>query len=308
MLSRIAESLFWIGRYIERAEATARILDVHLQLLVEDPVLDRDATCQSLLAAMAVGHDGPADVDEVLRSLLTDSQQPSAIAYALTMARDNARRSREIVSTELWEALNTTHLQVADGQLASMRPADAFRLVRERANMIAALADNTQSHDDGWQFIRLGRMIERVDMTARVILMTTYGTGSAASWQVTLRACGAAHAFTRIYRASESPRSAAEFLLQDRLFPRSVRYSLNEAATCLEELNPKQYRTGFSGDARRIVGQALAQLEYRSISDLLGDVAREMESLQRVCAQATEAVSKRYFEGALPPEWIRGES
>lgn len=308
MLSRIAESLFWIGRYIERAEATARILDVHLQLLVEDPVLDRDATCQSLLAAMAVGHDGPADVDEVLRYLLTDSQQPSAIAYALTMARDNARRSREIVSTELWEALNTTHLQVADGQLASMRPADAFRLVRERANMIAALADNTQSHDDGWQFIRLGRMIERVDMTARVILMTTYGTGSAASWQVTLRACGAAHAFTRIYRASESPRSAAEFLLQDRLFPRSVRYSLNEAATCLEELNPKQHRTGFSGDARRIVGQALAQLEYRSISDLLGDVAREMESLQRVCAQATEAVSKRYFEGALPPEWIRGES
>ncbi|GAA3679512.1 alpha-E domain-containing protein [Yimella sp. RIT 621] len=308
MLSRIAESLFWIGRYIERAEATARILDVHLQLLVEDPVLDRDATCQSLLAAMAVGHDGPADVDEVLRYLLTDSQQPSAIAYALTMARDNARRSREIVSTELWEALNTTHLQVADGQLASMRPADAFRLVRERANMIAALADNTQSHDDGWQFIRLGRMIERVDMTARVILMTTYGTGSAASWQVTLRACGAAHAFTRIYRASESPRSAAEFLLQDRLFPRSVRYSLNEAATCLEELNPKQHRTGFSGDARRIVGQALAQLEYRSISDLLGDVASEMESLQRVCAQATEAVSKRYFEGALPPEWIRGES
>ncbi|MCG8656342.1 alpha-E domain-containing protein [Yimella sp. NH-Cas1] len=308
MLSRIAESLFWIGRYIERAEATARILDVHLQLLVEDPVLDRDATCQSLLAAMAVGHDGPADVDEVLRYLLTDSQQPSAIAYALTMARDNARRSREIVSTELWEALNTTHLQVADGQLAAMRPADAFRLVRERANMIAALADNTQSHDDGWQFIRLGRMIERVDMTARVILMTTYGTGSAASWQVTLRACGAAHAFTRIYRASESPRSAAEFLLQDRLFPRSVRYSLNEAATCLEELNPKQHRTGFSGDARRIVGQALAQLEYRSISDLLGDVAREMESLQRVCAQATEAVSKRYFEGALPPEWIRGES
>ena len=69
-----------------------------------------------------------------------------------------------------------------------------------------------------------------------------------------------------------------------------------------------RHRTGFSGDARRIVGQALAQLEYRSISDLLGDVAREMESLQRVCAQATEAVSKRYFEGALPPEWIRGES
>lgn len=308
MLSRIAESLFWIGRYVERAEATARILDVHLQLLVEDPVLDRDVTCRSLLAAMAVGHEGPADVVDVLRLLLSDSDEPTAIANALTIARDNARRSREIVSTELWEALNTTYLLINNGQLASMRPADAFRLVRERANMIAALADNTQSHDDGWQFIKLGRMIERVDMTARVILMTTYGTGSASSWPVTLRACGASHAFTRAYRASESPRSAAEFLLQDRLFPRSVSFSLSEAAQCLERLDPKQRRTGFSGDARRIIGQALAQLEYRSISEVLGDVQAEMESLQRVCALATDAVTKRYFEGAITPEWIRGES
>ncbi|MBD2759793.1 alpha-E domain-containing protein [Yimella sp. cx-573] len=308
MLSRIAESLFWIGRYVERAEATARILDVHLQLLVEDPVLDRDAACRSLLAAMAVEWEGPADVADVLRVLLSDAQSPSAIAYALSMARDNARRSREIVSTELWEALNTTHLLVANGQLGRMRPSDAFRLVRERTNMIAALANSTQSHDDGWQFIKLGGMIERVDMTARMILMTTYGTGSAASWQVTLRACGASHAFTRAYRGSESPRSAAEFLLQDRLFPRSISFALAEVATCLDRLDPKARRIGFSGDAKRIVGQALARLEYRSISELLGDVRGEMEQLQRVGVQATEAVSKRYFEGAIPPEWLRGGS
>lgn len=308
MLSRIAESLFWIGRYVERAEATARILDVHLQLLVEDPVLDRDTTCRSLLAAMAVSHDGPATTEDVLRLLLIDQDSPTSIAHAVWLARENARRSREIVSIELWEAINTTHLAINHGKLGRMRPADAFRLVRERANLIAALADNTQSHDDGWQFAKLGRMIERVDMTARVILMTTYGTGSAASWQVTLRACGAAHAFTRIYRASESPRSAAEFLLQDRLFPRSISYCLAEAEKCLEQLNPKQSRTGFSGDARRIVGQALAQIEYRSISDVLSDVASEMEGLQRVGAAMTDAVTKRYFEGAVSPEWNRGES
>lgn len=308
MLSRIAESLFWIGRYVERADAMARVLDVHLQLLVEDPVLDRDVTCRSLLAAMAVEHEGPATVEDVLRKLLIDQDAPSSIAYALCVARDNARRSREIVSTELWEALNTTHLLVSQDRLGTMRPADAFRLVRERANMIAALADNTQSHDDGWQFIKLGAMIERVDMTARMILMTTYGTGSAASWQVALRSCGAGHAFTRTYRASESPRAAAEFLLQDRLFPRSISYALAHAAEYLESLDPKRNRIGFSGDARRIVGQALARVEYGSISEILSDVAREMESLQRVCAQATDAVSKRYFEGAIPPEWMRGES
>lgn len=308
MLSRIAESLFWIGRYIERAEATARILDVHLQLLVEDPVLDHDATCRSLLAAMAVAHEGPATTDDVLRLLLVDQEAPTSIAHAIWLARENARRSREIVSIELWEAINTTYLAVNRGKLGRMRPADAFRLVRERANLIAALADNTQSHDDGWQFIKLGRMIERVDMTARVTLMTSYGTGSASSWLVTLRACGAAHAFTRIHRASESPRSAAEFLLQDRLFPRSVSFCLAEAKECLEKLDPKKSRTGFSGDARRIVGQALAQLEYRAISDVLADVAAEMEGLQRVGAAATDAVTKRYFEGAISPEWNRGES
>ncbi|GAB3588022.1 alpha-E domain-containing protein [Calidifontibacter terrae] len=309
MLSRIAESLFWIGRYVERAEAMARLLDVHLQLLIEDPVLDREVVSRSILLAMGIEHEGPADERTVLDRLLTDSTSPSAITTSLVWARENARRSREIVSTELWEGLNTTYHQVHRGALGRMRPADAFRLVRERTSMIAALADHTLSHDDGWEFIRLGQMIERVDMTARPILMTTYATGSAASWPVALRVCGGAHAFTRIYNASESPRSAIEFLVQDRLFPRSITYALGEAEQSLERLESRpNRRVGFSGDARRIVGAARARLEYRSVSELLGDVEGEMQALQQVCGAATEAVTRRYFEGAIAPEWQRGGS
>src|SRR5690606_11593631 len=112
MLSRIAESLFWIGRYIERSDGTARILDVHLQLLLEDPWIDEDTACRSLLSVM--GSAPPANVehvrrDDVLQRLAVDRMNPSSIAYSLTAARENARRAREIVSTELWETLNTTN-------------------------------------------------------------------------------------------------------------------------------------------------------------------------------------------------------
>lgn len=307
MLSRIAEALFWIGRYIERIECTARILDVYLQLLVEDPVIDQETTCQSILAAMGIQHDGAADQEVVLRMLLYDRSSQHSIAYAVEAARENARRSREVVSAEVWEALNTTYNGVLSGQLSRSRPADAFRVARERANMVSALADHTQSHDDGWQFIVLGRHLERVDMTSRLILTRAYATGSASTWQITLRACGAAHAFTRTYRAIESPRAAVEFLLLDRLFPRSVAYSMGEVARCLEELDPRQRRIGFGGDAARIIGQARARMDYLSLTELMTDLPGEMGALQRVCAEASEAIAKRYFEGAVVPEWMGGD-
>ncbi|MEQ1736754.1 MAG: alpha-E domain-containing protein, partial [Rhodoglobus sp.] len=109
MLSRIAESLFWIGRYIERSDGTARILDVHLQLLLEDPWIEEDLACRALLSVM--GSDVPEGVElnreSVLNILAIDRSEPASIAYSLGAARENARRAREIVSTELWECLNT---------------------------------------------------------------------------------------------------------------------------------------------------------------------------------------------------------
>lgn len=311
MLSRIAEALFWIGRYVERAECTARALDVHLQLLIEDPTIDQAETCRSLLAAMGVPTDGEPDRATVLRLLLTDSSSPASVAWAIASARESARRSREVVSTEMWEAINTTYNRVNGSQLSRWHAADAFRMVRERANLVAALCDNTISHDAGWHFLTLGRSIERVDMTARLILVRPFTVGpdpvgAEAAWQVSLRLLGAHHAFTRTYRAIESPRAAAEFLLLDRLFPRSAVFGLTQAAACLEALDPRQPRLGFGGDAARIVGRARATLEVRTVTDLLEHLAEEMQGLQQVCADATEAVSARYFEGAVAPEWLGG--
>ncbi|HEU4465083.1 MAG TPA: alpha-E domain-containing protein, partial [Agromyces sp.] len=106
MLSRIAESLFWIGRYIERSDGTARILDVHLQLLLEDPWIDEDTACRALLSVM--GSEADDDIalgrNDVIALLAVDPRNPASIAHSITAARENARRAREIVSTELWEA------------------------------------------------------------------------------------------------------------------------------------------------------------------------------------------------------------
>ena len=222
MLSRIAESLFWIGRYIERSDGTARILDVHLQLLLEDPWIDENTACRSLLSVM--GSVPPEGVDyvrraDVLARLAVDRMNPSSIAYALTASRENARRAREIVSTELWETLNTTNARMPR-RLQADRVHEFFQWVRERAALAVGIVDSSTSRDEAWQFFTLGRSIERTDMTARLLATRSLTEASGPSWTTILRSCGAYEAYLRTYRGMPSARNAAEFLLLDRLFPR----------------------------------------------------------------------------------------
>ena len=151
MLSRIAESLFWIGRYLERAEDTCRIVEVHLQLLLDDPSVDQEAAGQSLLEVMgeAPAEGRPADAQYVLTTLCYDADSAASVAAALGGARESARRARETVSTEMWESINTTWNSVRGGRLQRMRPATAFKLIRERCAVISGTADSTMSHDEG---------------------------------------------------------------------------------------------------------------------------------------------------------------
>lgn len=171
MLSRIAESLFWIGRYIERADGTARILDVHLQLLLEDPWIEEDTACRSIMGVM--GSVPPRDDvrvtrGDVLTSLAIDRTNPSSIAYAVQSARENARRAREIVSTELWETLNTTYSRTPR-RINNEKAHEFFQWVRERSALAVGVTDSSTSRDEAWQFLTLGRAIERTDMTARLL-------------------------------------------------------------------------------------------------------------------------------------------
>lgn len=296
------------GAIFERAEDTSRLLDVHQQLLIEDPLVDPEAQVDGLLAVMGVepGPDTPRTFPTVLRLLAYDEASPCSIVASVDGAREAARRSRETVSTDVWEAVNTFYLAVREGVLEQLRPSEAFKMVRERVAVISGITDGTMSHDEGWLFLILGRALERADMTARMISSAAFTTSSPYAWPTTLRACGAHHAFTRYSQGSVSDRSAAEFLLLDRLFPRSLVHALSEAEQALADLDAGERRAGVSGDASRALGRARAALEFAPLDDVLADLPTAMQRVETACAVAGQAISARYFEGAAAMQWHGG--
>lgn len=304
MLSRIAESLFWIGRYIERSDGTARILDVHLQLLLEDPWVGEDLACRSLLAVMGV--EAPEEAaftrGDVLAILAVDRHQPASIAYSLSAARENARRAREVVSTELWEALNTT-LARTPRKVAQEKVHEYFAWVRERAALAVGIIESSTSRDEAHGFFTLGRSLERADMTARLLATRSLTEASGPSWTTILRSVGAYEAYLRTYRGVPSARNAAEFLLLDRLFPRSIVFAVTRAEQCLREIEPRSDRVGVSDHALRQLGQIRSELEYRGIAEILDDLPRQMDAVQAATSAASEAIRHRYFPTNAAPSW-----
>ncbi|MCR8669630.1 alpha-E domain-containing protein [Agrococcus sp. HG114] len=309
MLSRIAESLFWIGRYIERADGTARILDVYLQLLLEDVAVDEDTACRALLGVM--GHDAPPERKltrvDVVNTLATDRTQPASIAYSVNAARENARRAREIISTELWEVLNSTYAnmprRVSPEQVHVM-----FGWVRERAALAGGMADSTASRDDAWSFLNLGRFIERADMVARLLATRALTEASGPSWTTILRSVGAYEAYLRTYRGVPSSTNAAEFLLLDRLFPRSILFSVRGAEACLHDIEPRQDRVGYVDPAQRMLGQIRAELEFTPIQEIIENLPTVMDKVQTTTTAVSHAVRERYFPTHNLPAWTREAS
>ncbi|MET1033836.1 MAG: alpha-E domain-containing protein [Arthrobacter sp.] len=304
MLSRIAESLFWIGRYIERADGTARILDVHLERLNQLPLAEQRSASQELLAVMGVRSESDDfDLADLLHHMAYDTTNAASIAGSLGAARENARRARETVSSALWETLNTTWYGLSQHRKDVVGTFRFCHWTLERTAMVRGAADTTMSKDESWNFLMLGRSLEKADMTARM-LSTADTQASGLSWVNMLRCAGAYESFLRTQRTAFGEKYAAEFLLLDRLFPRSIVYSLSEAEDSLRMLDPSHRRVGFHSDARRIVGQARSFLEFHQSADLLQELPEHMERVQKACAQASDAISRKYFSRAEDNAWV----
>ena len=207
MLSRIAESLFWIGRYVERADDTARILDAYSHRLLEDPWIDEVAACRSCSASWASRPPRPSTAtSQRARACSPSTTRTRARSPARwSAARENARGARETMSTEMWEALNVTWDAFPQQRRAAERlgPHAFLSFVRERAAMVSGLADSTMSRDDGWRFLVLGRSLERVDMTARLLVDPGAARRPRAVLDAPLlRACGADETFLRTYHGA----------------------------------------------------------------------------------------------------------
>jgi uncharacterized alpha-E superfamily protein len=305
VLSRIAESLFWIGRYTERADGTARIVDVLRLQLLEDPGADEALASRLVLSVvMGLPWEGEVGFADVGTALVFDRSNSSSITGAWFNARENARRARETLSTELWEGINTTWHRWNGFGRASVTERH-LSWVRERAALVSGIADSTMSHDEAWDFLVLGRSIERADMTAR--LVATGGLpGSGAPWPVVLSSCGAQQAFMRSQRGLLSDERAAAFLVLDREFPRSVLFSLSEAERRLSALSPPQSeRIGVSDEARRQLGRIRTSLEYRAPADVIADLPAQMRRVQSAVTAASQSIANRYFQAGPLPTWTK---
>jgi uncharacterized alpha-E superfamily protein len=307
MLSRIAESLYWIGRYVERAEDTSRLLDVHLNLLLDDPWAPENVVCASLFAAMGkdASHDvdGPVTSVDVLNQLAWDRTYPGSVVGSITVARENARRSREVVSSELWESINVTWHDAIGGSRRA-RPHAFFTWVRERAAGFNGIADATLSRDEAYHFLVLGRSIERADMTARLVAARALAGSAGPSWVTLLQSCGAYQAFLRSSRGVIEDQRAVEFLLLDALFPRSLMSALVSAERCLDDLVERTSRGGRADETHRVLGMIRSELEFAPTAVLFEDLYHLMERVQSACSLASDAVTRRYFPHGVVTEWM----
>jgi len=312
VLARNAESLFWIGRYVERADDTARILDVSVHQLLEDATVDADEAARTLLAVLGV----EAPDDEVLDAWsLTElvgysPDQAGSIVSSVSSARENARGAREVVSSEMWECLNVTWNGLPERQRYArwVGPHAFFSYVEDRAAMFSGLAASTMSRDDTWRFYLLGRSVERVDMVVRLLLSRVSDRMSSPGWVTVLRSAGATDTYLRTYRGALDASRVVQFLLMDKLFPRSVFHALRQAETCLVDLDHRpSARIGAKAEALRLLGRARSELEFLRPEELLDDLPSQLMGLQACIRDVGEAVSLQYFHAAPWVAWTAPE-
>lgn len=308
MLARNAESLYWIGRYVERADDTARILDVTVHQLLEDSSVDPDVASRTLLRVLGI--EPPRQRLDVwsLTDIVAFSRDSggNSIVDSISAARENARGAREVTSTEIWECLNTTYNALAERERAAKRlgPHEFLSYVEGRAAMFAGLADSTLSRDDGYRFMVLGRAIERVDMTVRLLLSRVGDSGSSPAWVTLLRSAGAHDTYLRTYRGVLDAGRVVEFMLLDRLFPRSIFYSLRLAEHSLDELlNRPHNRLGATAEAQRLLGRARSELEFLQPGALLEFLDDRLAALQKTSRDVGEALALQYFHSAPWVAW-----
>ncbi|WP_280236520.1 alpha-E domain-containing protein [Nocardia cyriacigeorgica] len=307
MLARNAESLYWIGRYVERADDTARILDVAVHQLLEDATVDPDRTSRVLLRVLGIEPpSGSLDVWSVTDLVAFSREHGGSIIDSVANARENARGAREVTSSEMWECLNATYIGLAMAEKAArgLGPHEFFHYIKDRTAMFAGLSDSTLSRDDGYRFMLLGRSIERVDMMVRLLLSRAGDRTSSPAWVTVLRSAGAHDTYLRTHRGALDAHLVAEFILLDRLFPRSVFHSVRVAETCLAELDQRpNSRFGARHEAQRLLGRARSELEFLPPGALLEDFQDRLLLLQQTCREVSEAIAMQYFHAAPWVAW-----
>jgi uncharacterized alpha-E superfamily protein len=277
MLSRVADALYWIGRYLERAEHGCRLLDLAMAAAMEGGRDEAGDIAQRALQALGapplIALNAPADE---VRRLTFDRAEPSSVIASITFARENARQVREQITTEMWERLNLLYLRVRDG---ATDPDGAFRSgmfyhdAISDLHALKGIVDGTMNHGEGWRFLQLGRSLERATLIARLLdlhLAPASGPTGEYGWIVLLRMCCALEPYLRVHTADFRRERVAAFLVLDPEFPRALRYCTGRLAEHLSSVAP-----GMVGprrmSAERLAGRLRSRLAYASLDEVMID-------------------------------------
>jgi uncharacterized alpha-E superfamily protein len=314
MLSRVADSLYWMSRYLERAENTVRQLDVTMSLMLDTGTSNAEGRWQRMVAALG----RPADLewngslDSMARKLVFDSLHPASVTYCVNGARENARQVREEISSEQWQRLNRLYHQMHSPHAqAQFGPgvSDALAAVIDGIYLFKGTTDTTMIHGQGWQFIRLGRYLERAYSTATLLevyqpdlfLQTPAERAGHLHLELVglLRCCTSFEAYCQVYTADLSPDRILEFLLLNRDFPHAIRYCVDGTRQAIEAIEdsggrrpPEELTSG--------IGKLHAMLGYTTIAEILaGDSAAFLHNIREQCLRIHDLMYRYYIHYSI---------
>ncbi len=318
MLSRVADSIYWMARYVERAENVARFIDVNLNLSLDlGPEIQRR---WAPLVFTTGDHEdfcaryGEETQQNVISFLTFDQENPNSIVSCLCAARENARTIRDMISSEMWEELNKFYLMVRASQqdesiLAA--PCEFFNKIKLGGALFDGIAQGTMSRGEAWHFRRLGKVLERADKTSRILDVkyflllprhTDIGTPlDTTLWAALLKSASALEMYRKKY-GRISPAQVAEFLLLDRDFPRAVHFCLIGAEQSLLAITGGTPGT-FSTSAEQRLGRLRSELDYANIQEIFQIGLHEfIDAFQEKLNHVGEAIRETFFAADRLPD------
>ncbi len=324
MLSRVANSLYWMSRYIERAENIARMVDVNIQLLLDFRQVNDEHMETHWLPIVQATDDRVlfqslyerADSQSVCEFLTFSADNPSSLVACVSLARENARMVRDQITIEFWEEINRVYLFLNSARAREMWQSSAPEFYYELKSLslqIQGLADATIPHTEGWLFMQAGKYLERADKTSRILDIrhhtlpargipdAAFGAREALEWAAVLRSCSAWDAYRQLHGADIGPRRVAHLLLLNEDFPRSVEFCLVQLDQALRRISSVQPGR-FSNEAERLSGRLAAELQFSGIDEIFERGLHDyIDLLQQRLNQIGEALFETYIAHLFEP-------
>jgi uncharacterized alpha-E superfamily protein len=315
MLSRVADSCFWLSRYIERAESCARILDVNIQLVLDSEMQNGNADSdlwKPILSTLEEqelfqSQHGNLNGDDVMEFVTFEKANPNSILSSVTFARENARTVREQISSEMWEQLNRLylHLQSSAARVAFREsPIGFYRSLVDSFHSFQGITDATMTHGEGWQFLQAGKYLERADSTSRVLDFKYHvllpsgervgGDLDITQWMAVLRSCSAMEAYLKLFHDRVTSWEVAGFLILHDNFPRSIRFCVGALDQALHSISGSG-RGHFSNEAERLSGMLRSSLDFTTVDSIFqSGLHQYLDQTQTRIAEVSRALAETY--------------